>query len=152
MASGVSIASETPDFLTPCSWNKIEQLYSGLHCVQAGAIKYKLYHITLYLPTEPFGYNYTPVRYSSSFSGISIASTWIIFWPCWRTYGLQVKCYFPTNWTVAIQWHWCVYFTQLLVISSGQNQLRLPQITAEKRLRIMTLSAKTEICIKCVFF
>lgn len=63
-ASGISIASEIPDFLTPCSWNKIEQLYSGVQSVQKGAIKYKLYHITLYLPTEPFGYNYTPVRYT----------------------------------------------------------------------------------------
>lgn len=63
MVSGVSITSEIPDFLTHCSWNKIEQLYSGVQSVQEGAIKYKLYHITLYLPTEPFGYNYTPVRY-----------------------------------------------------------------------------------------
>lgn len=62
--SGVSITSEIPDFLTHCSWNKIEQLYSAVQAVQEGAIKYKLYHITLYLPTEPFGYNYTPVRYA----------------------------------------------------------------------------------------
>lgn len=59
---GVSITSEIPDFFTQCSWNKIEQLYSAVQAVQEGAIKYKLYHITLYLPTEPFGYNYTPVR------------------------------------------------------------------------------------------
>lgn len=65
VVSGVSITSEIPDFLTHCSWNKIEQLYSGVQSVQEGAIKYKLYHITLYLPTEPFGYNYTPVRYTS---------------------------------------------------------------------------------------
>lgn len=64
VVSGVSITSEIPDFLTHCSWNKIEQLYSGVQSVQEGAIKYKLYHITLYLPTEPFGYNYTPVRYT----------------------------------------------------------------------------------------
>lgn len=63
VVSGVS-TSEIPDFLTHCSWNKIEQLYSGVQSVQEGAIKYKLYHITLYLPTEPFGYNYTPVRYT----------------------------------------------------------------------------------------
>lgn len=60
--SGVSITSEIPDFFTHCSWNKIEQLYSAVQAVQEGAIKYKLYHITLYLPTEPFGYNYTPVH------------------------------------------------------------------------------------------
>lgn len=64
MVSGVSITSEIPDFLTQCLWNKIEQLYSGVQSVQEGAIKYKLYHITLYLPTEPFGYNYTPVCYT----------------------------------------------------------------------------------------
>lgn len=64
VVSGVSITSEIPDFLTHCSWNKIEQLYSGVQSVQEGVIKYKLYHITLYLPTEPFGYNYTPVRYA----------------------------------------------------------------------------------------
>lgn len=61
-ASGVSITSEMPDFFTHCWWNKIEQLYSAVQAVQKGAIKYKLYHITLYLPTEPFGYNSTPVR------------------------------------------------------------------------------------------
>lgn len=61
VASGVSITSEIPDFFTHCRWNKIEQLYSALQAVQEGAIKYKLYHITLHLPTEPFGYNCTPV-------------------------------------------------------------------------------------------
>lgn len=66
VASGVSITSETLDFLTHCSRNKTEQLYSGVQSVQRGAIKYKLYHITLYLPTEPFGYNYTPVCYIGS--------------------------------------------------------------------------------------
>ena len=66
VVSGVSITSEIPDFLTLCSWNKIEQLYSGVQSVQEGAIKYKLYHITLYLPTEPFGYNCTPVCYIAS--------------------------------------------------------------------------------------
>lgn len=65
MVSRVSITSEIPDFLTHCSWNKIEQLYSGVQSVQKGAVKYKLYHITLYLPNEPFGYNYTSVRYTS---------------------------------------------------------------------------------------
>lgn len=68
VVSGVSIPSEIPDFLTHCSWNKIEQLYSAVQAVQEGAIKYKLYHITLYLPTEPFGYNYTPVRYAGPVS------------------------------------------------------------------------------------
>lgn len=29
VVSGVSITSEIPGFLTHCSWNKIEQLYSG---------------------------------------------------------------------------------------------------------------------------
>lgn len=68
MLSGVSITSEIPDFLTQCSWNKTEQLYTGVQSVQEGAIKYKLYHITLYLPSEPFGYYYTSVRYTGPVS------------------------------------------------------------------------------------
>lgn len=65
VASGVSITSEISDFLTHCSWKKIEQLYSA---VQEGTIKYKLYHITLYLPAEPFGYNCTPACYTGPVS------------------------------------------------------------------------------------
>lgn len=99
--------------------------------MQAGAIKYKLHHITLYLPAEPFGYNWTPVRYSPGFSGISGASTWIIFQRRCRRYGLQVKCNFPFDWTVATLWHPSVYFTHFPVISSGKNQLKSHQNTSE---------------------
>lgn len=37
---------------------------TALFCSAGGTIKYKLYHITLYLPAEPFGYNCTPGCYT----------------------------------------------------------------------------------------
>lgn len=99
--SRVPITSEIPDFLTHFSWNKIEQLYSGAQLEQEGAIKYKLSHITLYLPTEPFGYNCTPVRYTALcyFYRVHMNYTG----GRWRVYGLQVNCNFPTDRTLATQ-------------------------------------------------
>ena len=66
-ASGVSITStphpspSSPLFFSllnsTVSRNSSEQLHSGAEWALEGAIKYKLYHITLYVPAEPFGYN-----------------------------------------------------------------------------------------------